>query len=99
MLGHSNQNMNIEDTVKLIEAKEAGRRSVQKLIPQQGSAAASSYQRITRTSMKKKTMHQEATCTYCGEKGHGKWAPLRVRQETYAKGLDICVSHVARRIT
>ena len=92
VLGHNNQNMNLEDTVKLIEAKEAGRRSAQKLIPQQGSAATSSYQRTTRTSMKNKTMHQEATCTYCGEKGHGKWAPLRVRQKTCKGFGHLCTS-------
>ena len=33
VLGHSNQNMDLEDTVKLEESKEAGRCSAQKLIP------------------------------------------------------------------
>ena len=32
VLGHSNQNMNLEDTVKLVESNDAGRRSEQKLI-------------------------------------------------------------------
>ncbi len=43
LLGDKNQDMSLEDTLKFIEAKEAGKRSASRLlIPQAASAVASS---------------------------------------------------------
>ena len=42
VLGHNDQDMNLEDTIKFIEAKEAGKRS-QATLQNPGAAALSSY--------------------------------------------------------
>ncbi len=81
LLGDSNQNMKLEEVLKFIEAKEAGRRSAASLIhPQSVDAARSSYRKDKAETMRTQSSNPSGPCSYCGKKGHGKRAPLRFRQ-------------------
>ncbi len=89
LLGEKNQDMTLEQTLRFIEAKEAGKRSASRLLlPQAMDAVGGSlYKRQkkaqTRATPPAKTtpLHDRGTCTYCGLKGHGRNPPTRVRRE------------------
>ena len=67
ILGLENQSMDLEDLLKLLEAKEAGRRT-QASILSRGTCAASSYKQNER----KANAVKNENCNYCGRTGHGK---------------------------
>ena len=77
-LGDKNQDMTLEQVLRFVEAKEAGRRSASRLLlPQATDAVAgSSYRKQKKTPPK-----DQETCTYCGTKGHGRNPPTRVRRK------------------
>ena len=60
--------MDLEDLLKLLEAKEAGRRTQASILSRGASAAASSYKQ----NEKKAHTSNIETCNYCGRTGHGK---------------------------
>ena len=74
ILGDQNQDRTFEEILALVEAKESGRDSVEKLVQSEGaSAACSTYTR---------EKHQvAAACFYCGNKGHGKNPPPQTRRK------------------
>ena len=74
LLSDKNQDMTLEETLKFVEAKEAGKRSASRLmIPQAANAmAGSTYKKQGRFPGKEPPVSERETCTYCGTKGHGK---------------------------
>ena len=81
LLGDSNHNMTLEEVLKFIEAKEAGKRSASRLLHTQNvDAARSSYRKDKSCAFKSKPEHSNDHCIYCGKQGHGKRSLPRVRQ-------------------
>ena len=78
LLGDKNQDMTLEQVLRFVEAKEAGKRSVSRLLLLQ-AVTGSSYRRQKRPSAKGPPKNQD-TCTYCGARGHGRNPPTRVRR-------------------
>ena len=85
LLGNQNQHTSLEETISFIEAKEAGKRSAQRLLQSQGIAAArSQYRRAKNPPAPLDQKRPPATapaevCQYCGREGHGTKAPPSVR--------------------
>ena len=81
LLGDKDQSMSLEDTVKFVEAKEAGKRSASHLLLPQSTDAVrgSTYKRQKKTPTPS-AKDQDAACSYCGTKGHGRNPPTRVRR-------------------
>ena len=93
VLQDKNQQMSLEQALQLIEAKEAGKRSANKLQDSHEVAAArrlSEYRRSAKTSAntnkpptptddKQGSKPDNAPCTYCGKVGHGAKAKPNVR--------------------
>ena len=77
LLGDTSQDMTLEDTFKFIEAKESGKRSASTLLDSKSMNAASSYRRGKNANAAQKT---DPCCSYCGNAGHGKSAPTRIRK-------------------
>lgn len=101
LLSEKNQDMTLEETLRYVEAKEAGKRSASRLLlPQAMDAVGGSlYKRQKRTQAKegpsaKATPPQDQrTCTYCGLKGHGRNSPTRVRRKecpAFGTKCDFC---------
>ena len=87
LLGDKNQDMSLEEVFQFVEAKEAGKRSAGRLLQSQGAEAVRSQYRKTRQEEVKqnagradppKATHEP--CSFCGQRGHGKNAPTRVRK-------------------
>lgn len=90
LLSDQNQAMSLEEAIQFVEAKEAGRRSSNKLVQSAHGAShgRSQYQRSRSTPQ-----NQEMTCTYCGKTGHGKKSPFNVRRTqcpAYGKTCSNC---------
>ncbi len=82
LLGDKNQDMTLEQVLRFVEAKEAGKRSASRLLlPQATDAVAgSSYKRQKRQPARDPPPKDQDTCTYCGARGHGRNPPTRVRR-------------------
>ena len=72
ILGHENQQMLLEPLIKLIEAKETGKRTQANLLGQNAAAAAMSTYKKDRRQEKVHRHGQSHNCGYCGEPGHGR---------------------------
>ena len=93
LLGDSNQDMTLEQVLKFVEAKEAGKRSASRLLHTQSvDATHSTYRKEHSEALKQRheqsdatRRHQynqaDATCMYCDKKGYGKRAPPKVRSK------------------
>ena len=95
LLGGKNQDMTLEQTLRFVEAKEAGKRSASHLlIPHVTDAVTgSSYRRQKKITMRGPPPRDQELCTYCGSKGHGRSAPTRVRRKecpAYGAACDHC---------
>ncbi|XP_052763302.1 uncharacterized protein LOC128205598 [Mya arenaria] len=93
LLGDSNQEMNLEDVFKFVEAKEAGKRSASKLLDSNAVAAASSSYRKLKHVNQPTPKDKTETCTYCGTRGHGKSSTSSVRRNecpAYGHICDLC---------
>ena len=89
LLGDKNQDMMLEQVLRFVEAKEAGKRSASRLLLPQATDAVtgSSYRKQKRTPAKATPWKDQTTpwkdqntCTYCGTKGHGRSPPTRIRR-------------------
>ena len=86
LLGEQNQDLTVEQMLRFIEAKEAGKRSAITLHkPHQVEALKSTYARektfTNRDSPRDSDSHEldpQARCIYCGCKGHGKRSHHRI---------------------
>ena len=87
VLGHENQDMSLEDTVKLIEAKESGKRS-QASLHSDGAHAFSQYKKD-----KLKPVADKTKCGYCGSRGHGDGRDIETRKakcKAYGQKCNKC---------
>ena len=76
VLGDTNQDPTFEEALRIIEAKEAGKRSATSLSDSNGAQAMrSTYKREQRPSL------PDEHCGYCGLTGHGKKSPPKIRQQ------------------
>ncbi|RLJ22719.1 hypothetical protein DJ031_00325, partial [bacterium endosymbiont of Escarpia laminata] len=86
LLGDKNQDMNFEEVLRFVEAKEAGKRSASRLVDTHGAEAAkSSYtrkrlDRLQRQHEPRAGSTDQNPCSYCGKKGHGRNAPQDIRR-------------------
>ena len=82
LLGDKNQDMTLEQVLRFVEAKEAGKRSASRLLLPQATDAVtgSSYRRQKKTSARGPPPNDQDTCTYCGTRGHGRYPPTRIRR-------------------
>lgn len=104
LLGNSNQDMNLEQVVAFVEAKETGKRSASRLIDTHSSesyktaAAHSQYRREQRQTRvnKNQTQAQNSAnelCQYCGLPGHGTKLTLKERKlrcKAYGHKCEFC---------
>ena len=96
LLGSDNQTPSLEETLLFIEKKESGKRSANRLsgqIPlQTATAASSSYRKKKQENSKPDASpHQyNDKCSYCGQLGHGKKAPMRIRRKSCPAFNHIC---------
>ena len=74
LLGDKNQDMTLEQMLRFIEAKEAGKRSAtQLLLPHAADAVAgSTYKHQKRSTTEGPSPMEQDPCSYCGKRGHGK---------------------------
>ena len=96
LLGDTDHSKTLESTLKFVEAKESGKRSVAQLLDSQlhnAAAASNSYQRNLNNSRKDgckgqpKSKDKTEECFYCGKTGHDQRLPARVgKQECPAFG-------------
>ena len=100
LLGDTNQDMSLEEVFQFVEAKEAGKRSAGRLLHTQGVEDARSHYRKTKqaevrhnagTANPQKNKHE--SWSYCGQRGHGKNAPTKIRQAecpAYGESCGYC---------
>ena len=101
LLGAQGQTqMSLEDTIRFVEAKEAGKRSAQTLGQSQGAAAARSQYRRAKTVPTQPRPPIPTTppdlCQYCGRTGHGIKASAAVRAASCPAFRSHC-RHCRRR--
>ena len=83
VLGQTNQEMSLDETIRFIEAKESGKRSAGRMnptptaVPAAIDAASSTYRQMERNRLKGRhpdrktsTQTQAQPCSYCGKGGH-----------------------------
>lgn len=80
VLGDQNQDMTLEEVLKFVETKESGKRSASRLLNSQGAGSVSSTYRRGKQQDVRNRMTDLGLCGYCGEKGHGRSAPFRIRK-------------------
>ena len=95
LLGDRNQDMTLEEVLKFVEAREAGKRSASRLFETQGIDASRSQYRQNKqeTAKPRKDEGKDDPCNYCGKRGHGKSAPPKARKTNcpaYGKRCDHC---------
>ena len=104
LLGNANQDMNLEQVVAFVEAKETGKRSASRLIDSNSTesfktaATHSQYRKDQRQARTNKSQPQgqntaDELCQYCGHPGHGVKLPLkerRTRCKAYGHKCEIC---------
>ncbi|XP_046579031.1 uncharacterized protein LOC124286670 [Haliotis rubra] len=83
LLGDKNQDTNLEQVFQFVEAKESGTRSASRLLDSQSVEAVSSgYRRSKNTAVNaSKKLDTSESYFYCGRKGHGKSASLKIRKK------------------
>ncbi len=82
LLGDKNQDMELEEVFKFVEAKEAGKRSASRLLDSQGAEAASTYRRSKSAAQSEaKNTEKPEVCSYCGKRGHNRRAPPHIRKK------------------
>ena len=90
IISDRNQNMSLEDIMRYVEAKEAGKRSASKIMGNTQNACGS---RSTYKKALKIKPTNETACSFCGKSGHGKSAPVNTRKkqcQAYGKTCSHC---------
>ena len=92
LLGDKNQDMALEQMLRFIEAKEAGKRSAtQLLLPHTiDTVATSTYAHQKRGTAEEPLPKKQDHCSYCGRKGHGRNAPARLRRKECPAYGTVC---------
>ncbi len=107
--GDENQERDVEQTLRFVEAREEGRRSAPKLsTPQAVEAISSSYRKLKRPtqrghanrdgSTRRDNTPEDDKCSYCEGTGHGRNAPTRTRCPAFGKECKLCgkENHLAK---
>ena len=81
ILSDHNQKMTLENIMRYVEAKEAGKRSASKLMSnvQNACGSRSAYKKAQKSQ--KLRQPNEVACSYCGKTGHGKNSPVGIRKK------------------
>ena len=97
LLGNKNQDMTLEQVLRFVEAKEAGKRSASRLsLPHATDAVAGSSYRCQKiTAVKGPPPKDQEVCTYSGSKGYGKIAPTSIRRKDCPAFGTVC-GHCSR---
>jgi hypothetical protein len=96
LLGSDNQTPTLEETLQFIEKKESGKRSATRLSGtasiQTANATSSSYRKKKHEYNKSDAPSHETkdNCSYCGQQGHGKRAPMRIRRLSCPAFSNVC---------
>ena len=98
LLGNVDQDMSLENVIKYIEVKDAGKRSASLLQQHSETAAASTYSRNKKRQAitcvpELSNKRQEAKCIFCGKCGHGLSPKLEQRRKhcpAYGNECKIC---------
>ena len=92
LLGDKNQDMTLEQILRFVEAKEAGKRSATRLLLPHATDAitGSTYKRQKRDAAEGQPSKDQDPCSYCGKRGHGKNAPARLRRKECPAYGTIC---------
>ena len=92
LLGDKNQDMTLEQTLRFVEAKEAGKRSATRLLLPHATDAitGSTYKRQKRDAAEWPSSKDQDSCSYCGKRGHGKNAPTRLRRKECPAYGTVC---------
>ena len=81
LLGDNNQDMTLEQILRFIEAKEAGKRStMQLLLPHATDAVTGSTYKRQKRDAAEGPSQDPCSCLYCGRRSHGRSAPTRLRR-------------------
>ena len=84
LLGHTNQDMKLEEVFHFVETKEAGKRSTTHLYDNQAAAVKSTYARNKKDNLKpsngSNSQHSPSKCSYCGLPGYGLNSSVQVRK-------------------
>ena len=91
LMSEADQEMNLDEVLKYVEAKESGKQSATKL-SQSLHAASTSRMRSQYRRAKTSTSHTDLCCMYCGKTGHGRSAPLKLRQKKCSAYGKVCSS-------
>lgn len=84
LLGDKSQDMTLQEEFQFAEAKEAGKRSAGHLLQTQGADAAFSQNHSAQQDeMKNRKVTNNEHCSYCGKRGHGMSAQIKIRRNTY----------------
>ena len=81
LLGDKNQDMTLEQMLRFIEVKEAGKRSATMLLIPHATDAitGSTYKRQKRDTLERPLPKKQGSCLYCGKKDHGRSAPAPLK--------------------
>ena len=81
--------MTLEQILRFIEAKEAGKRSAMQLLLAHATDAVtgSTYKRQKRDAAEESS---QDPCSYCGRRGHGRSAPTRLRRKECPAYGTVC---------
>ena len=96
LFGDKNLDMNIEEVLQFLGAKESGRQSAGHVLQAQGAdAACSQYRSAKNTELKNRQPNNlnSDPCHNCSKHGHGRNSPTRVRKlecPAYGKHCDHC---------
>ena len=92
LLGDKNQDMALEQMLRFIKAKEAGKRlATQLLLPHTIDAVATSmYAHQKRGTAEEPLPKKQDHCSYCGRKGHGRNSPARLRRKECPAYGTVC---------
>jgi hypothetical protein len=85
--------MTLEEVTKFVEVKESGKRSAPLLTYSPSVDAAKSTYRKHKKPLPDKAPDKGDPCIYCGEKGHGKSLPIRIRRKecpAYGHKCTLC---------
>ncbi len=89
VLGHENQDMELDVLVSYIESKETGKRSISRFSNSQGVAAAQSSYHKQHAKILRET---STLCSHCGKNGHGNGNNKRTRREKCPAYGQTCTS-------
>ena len=92
LLGDNNQDMTLEEILRFVEVKEAGKRSATWLLLPHATDAitGSTYKRQKRDAAEGPPSKDQDSCSYCGKRGHGKNAPTRLRRKECPAYGTVC---------